>query len=110
MPLLLKTVITGIVGQNTVFGSFMHFSTLTEIPILQALMAKGMHTGTPAEHTRRQKSPRTKKTLVYIGLVVVYATISGLLFGSIVCLDEGRSRAAIRPAGHERTMLNQIIF
>lgn len=26
----------------------------------------------------------TRKTLVYVGLVVVYATIGGLLFGSLV--------------------------
>ena len=53
MPLLPETVITNLVGQNTIlgnlvasiFGAFMYFSTLTEIPILQALIAKGMHSG-----------------------------------------------------------------
>ncbi|MFP4523836.1 MAG: permease [Candidatus Woesearchaeota archaeon] len=104
MPLLPETVITGIVGQNTVFGNvvasvfgaFMYFSTLTEIPILQALMAKGMHSGPalalllagPSLSLPNMLVVRgvlgTKKTLVYIGLVVIYATIGGLVFGSII--------------------------
>src|SRR4030066_190210 len=53
MPLLPETLIQNLVGQNTifgnliasVFGAFMYFSTLTEIPILQALFSKGMASG-----------------------------------------------------------------
>ncbi len=53
MPLIPETLITNLVGKNTVlsnliasvFGAFMYFSTLTEVPILQALIAKGMHSG-----------------------------------------------------------------
>ena len=53
MPLLPATLIENLVGSNTllgnliasIFGAFMYFSTLTEIPIIQALMAKGMASG-----------------------------------------------------------------
>ena len=104
MPLLPQTLIENIVGSNTIignvvasiFGAFMYFSTLTEIPILQALIAKGMHSG-PAlalllagpslslpNMLVVRKVLGTKKTVVYIGLVVLYATIAGLVFGSIV--------------------------
>ena len=104
MPLLPETLITNLVGQNTVlgnlvasiFGAFMYFSTLTEIPILQALIAKGMHSGPalalllagPSLSLPNMLVVRgvlgTKKTAVYVGLVIVYATIGGLLFGSII--------------------------
>ena len=104
MPLLPQTLIENLVGQNTIlgnivasiFGAFMYFSTLTEIPILQALIAKGMHSG-PAlalllagpslslpNMLVIRKVLGNKKTVVYIGLVVVYATIAGLIFGSII--------------------------
>jgi len=103
MPLLPQTVIENVVGQNTIlgnivasiFGAFMYFSTLTEIPILQALIAKGMHSG-PAlalllagpslslpNMLVVRKILGTKKTAIYIGLVIIYATIAGLIFGYI---------------------------
>jgi uncharacterized membrane protein YraQ (UPF0718 family) len=104
MPLLPETIIANIVGQNTIFGNlvasifgaFMYFSTLTEIPILQALIAKGMHSGPalalllagPSLSLPNMLVIRgvlgTKKTLAYIGLVVLYATIGGLIFGSFI--------------------------
>ncbi len=103
MPLLPETLITNLVGQNTVlgnlvasiFGAFMYFSTLTEIPILQALIAKGMHSGPalalllagPSLSLPNMLVVRgvlgTKKTAVYVLLVVVYSTIAGLIFGLI---------------------------
>lgn len=104
MPLLPETLITNIVGHNTVlgnvvasiFGAFMYFSTLTEIPILQALIAKGMHSGPalalllagPSLSLPNMLVVRgvlgTKKTAVYVGLVIFYSTLGGLLFGSII--------------------------
>ncbi len=103
-PLLPREVITDIVGGNTVvgnlvasvFGAFMYFSTLTEIPILQALMNKGMHSGPalalllagPSLSLPNMLVVRrvlgTKKTAVYIVLVVLYSTIAGLLFGGFI--------------------------
>lgn len=101
MPLLPETLIQNLVGQNTVlgnliasvFGAFMYFSTLTEIPILQALMAKGMATGPalalllagPSLSLPNMLVVRrvlgNKKTAVYVLLVIVYSTIAGLIFG-----------------------------
>ncbi len=104
MPLLPEKLIYSLVGQNTllgnliasVFGAFMYFSTLTEIPILQALIAKGMHSG-PAlalllagpslslpNMLVIRKVLGTKKTAVYVLLVVAYSSIAGLIFGAIV--------------------------
>ena len=103
MPFLPQEMITNIVGSNSitgnliasVFGAFMYFSTLTEIPILQSLMAKGMHSG-PAlalllagpslslpNMLVVRKVLGNKKTAVYIGLVVIYSTIGGLIFGGL---------------------------
>lgn len=103
MPLLPQTLIESLVGQNTIlgnlvasiFGAFMYFSTLTEIPILQALIAKGMHPGPALALLLAGPSlslPNmlvvkgvlgTKKTAVYVGLVIVYSTIAGLVFGML---------------------------
>jgi len=104
MPLLPESLITGLVGQNTVlgnliasiFGAFMYFSTLTEIPIVQALISKGMASG-PAlalllsgpslslpNMLVIRKVLGTTKTAVYVGLVIVYSTIAGLIFGVII--------------------------
>ena len=101
MPLLPESLIQGLVGQNTVlgnliasvFGAFMYFSTLTEIPILQALIAKGMASGPalalllagpslslPSMLVIR-KVLGTKKTITYVSLVIIYSTIAGLIFG-----------------------------
>ena len=104
MPLLPEDIITNLVGSNTIignviasiFGAFMYFSTLTEIPILQALIAKGMHSGPalalllagPSLSLPNMLVVRgvlgTKKTAVYVGLVIVYSTIAGLLFGGMI--------------------------
>jgi uncharacterized protein len=104
MPLLPEKVITSLVGHNTllgnlvasIFGAFMYFSTLTEIPIIQALVSKGMHSGPvlalllagPSLSLPNMLVVRgvlgTKKTAVYVCLVVIYATLGGLLFGSLV--------------------------
>ena len=86
------------VGANffaSVAGAFMYFATLTEVPILQGLMSAGMGKGPalalllagPALSLPNMLVIRsvmgTKRTLVYIALVVMMATISGLLFGTL---------------------------
>ncbi|MBD3181841.1 permease [Candidatus Poribacteria bacterium] len=96
--------ITSIVGGNSLFanafaavvGAFMYFATLTEVPILQALMGSGMGNGPalalllagPALSLPNMIVIRsvmgTKKTLVFVALVVVMATISGMIFGLIM--------------------------
>ncbi len=79
----------------SVFGAFMYFATLTEVPILQGLMSAGMGKGPalalllagPALSLPNMLVIRsvlgTKKTVVFVCLVVVMATVSGMVFGSI---------------------------
>lgn len=75
-------------------GAFMYFATLTEVPILQGLIGAGMGKGPalalllagPALSLPNMLVIRsvigTKKTLVYVALVVVMATASGLIYGA----------------------------
>ena len=77
----------------SVAGAFMYFATLTEVPILQGLLGAGMGKGPalalllagPALSLPNMLVIRsvlgTKKTLVFVLLVIVMATLSGLLFG-----------------------------
>ena len=95
--------ISSLVGGNSLFsnffasvtGAFMYFATLTEIPILQGLINSGMGKGPalalllagPALSLPNMLVIRgvigTQKTVVYVTLVVVMATISGLIYGSL---------------------------
>ncbi|MBU4306133.1 MAG: permease [Candidatus Omnitrophica bacterium] len=77
-------------------GAFMYFATLTEVPILQGLIGSGMGKGPslalllagPALSLPSMLVIRgiigTKKTVVYVSLVIIMATLSGILFGAIV--------------------------
>jgi uncharacterized membrane protein YraQ (UPF0718 family) len=96
-----STWISGLVGGNSfwanlfasVVGAFMYFATLTEVPILQGLIGAGMGKGPalalllagPALSLPNMLVIRsvlgTKKTIAFIAMVVVMATISGLIFG-----------------------------
>lgn len=76
-------------------GAFMYFATLTEIPILQGLIASGMGKGPalslllagPALSLPNMLVIRgvmgTQKTIVYVSLVVMMATLSGWVYGSL---------------------------
>jgi hypothetical protein len=95
--------VSGLVGGNSlwanlfasVVGAFMYFATLTEVPILQGLLGAGMGKGPalalllagPALSLPNMlviKSVMgTRKTVVFVSLVVVMATISGIIFGHI---------------------------
>lgn len=75
-------------------GAFMYFATLTEVPIIQGLLASGMGKGPALALLLAGPSlslPNmlvisgvlgTKKTVVYVALVIVMATISGFVFGN----------------------------
>jgi uncharacterized membrane protein YraQ (UPF0718 family) len=77
----------------SVAGALMYFATLTEVPILEGLLGAGMGQGPalalllagPALSLPNMLVIRsiigTKKTLVYIALVVVMATATGLIYG-----------------------------
>jgi hypothetical protein len=74
-------------------GAFMYFATLTEVPILQGLLGAGMGQGPalalllagPALSLPNMLVIRSilgaKKTLAYIVLVVIMATITGMVYG-----------------------------
>jgi len=78
----------------SVVGAFMYFATLTEVPILQGLLGSGMGKGPalalllsgPALSLPNMLVIRsvlgTKKTIVYVVLVVTMATFSGMFFGN----------------------------
>jgi uncharacterized membrane protein YraQ (UPF0718 family) len=85
------------VGANlfaSVVGAFMYFATLTEIPILQGLMGAGMGKGPalalllagPALSLPSMLVLRSimglKKTVVYVVLVIVMATVTGMIYGT----------------------------
>jgi uncharacterized membrane protein YraQ (UPF0718 family) len=79
----------------SVAGAFMYFATLTEVPILQGLIGNGMGKGPalalllagPALSLPNMLVIRsvmgTKKTLVYVALVVVMATTTGMIYGTL---------------------------
>jgi uncharacterized protein len=95
--------ISALVGGNSFFsnffaslvGAFMYFATLTEVPIIQGLLASGMGKGPalalllagPSLSLPNMLVIRgvmgNQKTLVYIILVVVLSTIAGLIFGAM---------------------------
>ena len=96
--------VSGLVGGDSlasnlfasIVGAFMYFATLTEIPILQGLMHAGMGMGPalalllagPAVSLPNMLVIRsvmgTAKTVAYVLLVIVFATVSGVLFGILI--------------------------
>jgi uncharacterized membrane protein YraQ (UPF0718 family) len=80
----------------SIAGAFMYFATLTEVPILQGLIGSGMGKGPalalllagPALSLPNMLVIRsvmgTKKTVVFVSLVVVMATFSGMLYGALI--------------------------
>ena len=95
--------IVKLVGGNSIWanlfasisGAFMYFATLTEVPILQGLIGNGMGKGPalalllagPALSLPNMLVIRsvmgTKKTVVFVSIVIIMATISGVIFGMI---------------------------
>lgn len=78
-----------------VVGAFMYFATLTEVPILQGLIGAGMGKGPalalllagPALSLPNMLVIRsimgTRKTIVFVSLVIGMATVSGLVYGHV---------------------------
>jgi uncharacterized membrane protein YraQ (UPF0718 family) len=93
--------VSTIVGGNSIFsnlfasimGAFMYFATLTEVPIVQGLIGSGMGKGPalalllagPALSLPSMLVIRsilgTKKTIVYVSLVVIFSALTGYIFG-----------------------------
>jgi uncharacterized membrane protein YraQ (UPF0718 family) len=98
------TWIEAIAGRNTVwanlvgvlFGVFMYFPTLVEVPIAQTFLSLGMHRGPLLAYLLADPELSLqsilitnsvigrKKTAVYVALVTVFSTLSGLIFGWFV--------------------------
>jgi uncharacterized membrane protein YraQ (UPF0718 family) len=96
--------VTQAVGDNSVqanllasvIGAFMYFATLTEVPILQGLLGSGMGQGPalalllagPALSLQSmlvlQTIMGTKKTIVYVLLVIGLSTVAGLIYGALI--------------------------
>jgi hypothetical protein len=99
--LIPATWIQTLAGRNTiwanfaavVFGVFMYFPTLVEVPVAQTFLALGMHRGPllaylladPELSIQSILITNTvigkKKTAVYVVLVAIFSTMAGLIFG-----------------------------
>ena len=95
------TWIQSIAGRNTVsanligvlFGVFMYFPTLVEVPIAQTFLSLGMHRGPLLAYLLADPELSLqsilitnsvigkKKTAVYVVLVTIFSTLAGLIFG-----------------------------
>lgn len=93
-----------IAGSNTVwanlagvlFGVFMYFPTLVEVPIAQTFLSLGMQRGPLLAYLLADpelslqsilitnKIIGRKKTAVYVVLVAIFSTLAGLIFGWVV--------------------------
>jgi len=91
-------------GRNTiwanfagvVFGVFMYFPTLVEVPVAQTFLALGMHRGPLLAYLLADPELSLQsilitntvigktKTAVYVALVAVFSTLAGLIFGWFV--------------------------
>lgn len=98
------TWITTVAGRNTfwanlvavLFGVFMYFPTLVEVPIAQTFLTLGMQRGPllaylladPELSLQSILITRSviggKKTWVYVGFVALFSTLAGLIFGWVV--------------------------
>jgi uncharacterized membrane protein YraQ (UPF0718 family) len=102
--LIPPSLIEAIAGKNTLlanlagvlFGVFMYFPTLVEVPIANMFLGLGMHRGPllayliadPALSIQSilitAKIIGPKKTWVYVGWVTLFSTLAGLLYGAWV--------------------------
>ena len=78
---------------GVLFGVFMYFPTLVEVPIARMFLDLGMHRGPLLAYliadpelslqsilvTSKILGP--KRTWVYVGLVTVFSTLAGYIFG-----------------------------
>ncbi len=95
----------------SIAGAFMYFATLTEVPILQGLIGSGMGKGPalalllagPALSLPSMlvlsSIMGTRKTVVYCSLVVVMATMTGMIYGSLVVVGGDKMKIQILGTG-----------
>jgi uncharacterized membrane protein YraQ (UPF0718 family) len=102
--LIPRSLIEALAGHNTllanlvgvVFGVFMYFPTLVEVPVANMFLGLGMHRGPLLAYLMADpelsvqsilitaKIIGNKKTWVYVGLVTVFSTLAGLIYGAWV--------------------------
>lgn len=102
--LIPENVLADYVGTNTVianlvavlFGVFMYFPTLVEVPVAKTFLMLGMAKGPLLAYLLAdpvislpsilvvRKIMGTKRTLVYAFLITIFCTISGLIYGFFV--------------------------
>jgi len=96
--------IQNLAGSNTLlanavavlFGVFMYFPTLVEVPVARMFLELGMHRGPLLAYLMADPELSLQsilmvaavigrpKTFAYVGLVAVFSTVSGLLYGAWV--------------------------
>jgi len=81
---------------GVVFGVFMYFPTLVEVPIAKMFLSLGMHRGPLIAYLMADPELSLQSILItatiigkkrawtYVGLVAVFSTVSGLIYGSWV--------------------------
>ncbi len=89
-----NTIMANLVG--VIFGVFMYFPTLVEVPVAQTFLALGMHRGPLLAYLLSDPELSLqsilitnsiigrKKVFVYVMLVAVFSTLSGWIFGLTV--------------------------
>ena len=102
--LIPPTLIEAIAGRNTflanlvgvIFGVFMYFPTLVEVPIANMFLGLGMHRGPLLAYLMSDpelsiqsilitaKIIGKRKTWVYVAWVALFSTLAGLIFGTWV--------------------------
>ena len=87
-----NTVLANLVG--VVFGVFMYFPTLVEVPIAQMFLSLGMHRGPLLAYLMADPELSLQsilitssiigrgKTWVYVAWVTVFSTLAGLIYGA----------------------------
>ncbi len=87
-----NTVVANLVG--VLFGVFMYFPTLVEVPIAQMFLGLGMHRGPLLAYLMADPELSLQSILitssvigklkawVYVGWVTLFSTLAGLLFGA----------------------------
>lgn len=88
-----NTVMANIIA--VLLGVFMYFPTLVEVPMAQMFLSLGMNKGpllaylladpviSLASILVLRKLIGNKKTFVYMGLIIIFTTIAGLIYGYI---------------------------
>ena len=89
-----NTVLANLVG--VVFGVFMYFPTLVEVPIAKMFLSLGMHPGPLIAYLMADPELSLQSILIttaiigklkawtYVGLVALFATLAGLAYGAWV--------------------------